>query len=48
MWKNKSSAITWFEKITHKQTSSFICFDMENVYPSHSSNLFKESIEFAR
>ena len=40
--KNTSSVITWFEKITHKQTSSFICFDVENVYPSISSNLFKE------
>ena len=26
--------------ITHKQTSSFICFDVENFYPSISSNLF--------
>ena len=47
-WKNTSSIITWFEKITHKQTSSFICFDVENVYPSISSNLFKETIEFPR
>ena len=46
--KNTSSVIIWFEKITHKQTSSFICFDVENLYPSISSNLFKESIEFAR
>ena len=34
--------------MTHKQTSSFICFDVENFYPSVSSNLFKESIEFAK
>ena len=47
-WKNTSSVITWFEKITYKQNSSFICFDVENIYPSISSNLFKESIEFAR
>ena len=47
-WKSTSSAITWFEKIAHKQTSSFICFDVENFYPSISSNLFKESIEFTR
>ena len=47
-WKNTSSVITWFEKITHKQTSSFICFDVENVYPSISSNLFKETIKFPR
>ena len=40
-WKNTSSVITWFEKITHKQTSSFLCFDVENLYPSISSNLFK-------
>ena len=31
-WKNTSLIITWFEKITHKQTSSFICFDVENFY----------------
>ena len=47
-WKNTSSVITWFEKIKYKKTSSFICFDVENFYPSISSNLFKESIEFAR
>ena len=47
-WKNTSSVITWFEKIAHKQTSSFICFDVENFYPSISGNLFKESVEFAR
>ena len=45
---NASSLITWFEKRTHKQTSSFICFDLEHFYPSIYSNLFKESIEFAR
>ena len=27
---------------------AFICFDVENVNPSISSNLFKDSIEFAR
>ena len=31
---NVSSVITWFEKITHKQTSSFMCFDVEHFYPS--------------
>ena len=47
-WKNTSPIITRFEKITHKQTSSFICFDVENFYLFISSNLFKESIEFVR
>ena len=47
-WKNKSSVIIWRDNITSKQTLSFICFDVENFYPSISSNLFKESIEFAR
>ena len=47
-WKNTSFVITWFEKIKRKQTSSFICFDVENFHPSISSNLFTESIEFAR
>ena len=37
-----------FEKITHKQTSSLTCFDVENFYLSISSNLFKESVEFAK
>ena len=44
-WKSTPFVITWFEKITHKQTSPFICFAVENFYPSISSNLFKESIE---
>ena len=39
--------ITWFEKVTRKQISPFICFIVENFHPSISSNLFKESIEFA-
>ena len=47
-WKNTSSVITWFEKITHKQTSSIICCGVVNFYPSFSSNSFKESIEFAK
>ena len=29
--KNTSSVIIWFEKIIHKQTSSFLCFDVENL-----------------
>ena len=47
-WKSTPSVITWFEKITHKKTSPFICFDVQNFYPSISGNSFKESIEFAR
>ena len=43
-WKNTSSVIAWFDQITHKQISSFICFDVENFYPSISSNLLKESV----
>ena len=42
-WENTSFFISWFEKITHKQALSFICFDVENFYASISSNLFKES-----
>ena len=30
------------------QTSSMMCFDVENFHPSISSNLSKKSIEFAR
>ena len=44
-WKNTSSAVTWFEK---SQTSSMMCFDVENFHPYISSNLSKKSIEFAR
>ena len=36
-----------FEKITNKQTSSFISSDVENFCPSIFSNLFKEPIKFA-
>ena len=39
---------TWFQKIRYKKTLSLIYFDVENFYPSISSNLFRESIEFAR
>ena len=47
-WKTTSSVIKLLEKITHEQISSLICFDADHFYPFISSNLFKESTEFAR
>jgi hypothetical protein len=47
-WKNTSSVIDWFNALDKKENLSFICFDIVNFYPSISSTLFKNSIDFAK
>ena len=33
-WKNTSSVLKWFNGLQHKETLSFICFDVCDFYPS--------------
>ena len=42
-----ASAIGWFKSIKNKQHLSFICFDIEEFYPSISQDLLNKALDFA-
>ena len=46
-WKSTASAIEWFKSIKNKQHLSFICFDIEEFYPSISQDLLNKALDFA-
>ena len=46
-WKNTSAVINWFRSIDNKHNSSFICFDIEEFYPSISLDLLNKALDFA-
>ena len=46
-WKNTTAVINWFESIENKQHFSFICFDIEEFYPSISQDLLNKALDFA-
>ena len=46
-WKNTTSVINWFKSSQNHQRSSFICFDIENFYPSISQDLLNKALDFA-
>ena len=46
-WKNTASVINWFKSSQNHQRSSFICFDIENFYPSISQDLLSKALDFA-
>ena len=46
-WKNTAAVINWFTSIKNKQHSSFICFDIEEFYPSISQDLLNKALDFA-
>ena len=46
-WKNTASVINWFKSLQNHQRSSFICFDIENFYPSISQDLLNKAFDFA-
>ena len=46
-WKNTASVINWFKSSQNHQRSSFICFDIENFYPSISQDLLNKALDFA-
>jgi len=46
-WKSTKSVINWFKHIKNKQQSHFICFDIEEFYPSISQDLLNRALVFA-
>lgn len=46
-WRNTASAIGWFKSLKNKQHLSFICFDIEEFYPSISQDLLNKALDFA-
>ncbi|KAK2564350.1 hypothetical protein P5673_011775 [Acropora cervicornis] len=46
-WKNTTAVINWFKSIENKQQFSFICFDIEEFYPSISQDLLNKALDFA-
>lgn len=46
-WKNTTAVINWFKSIESKQLLSFICFDIEEFYPSISQDLLNKALDFA-
>ena len=46
-WKNTAAVIDWFKSIKNKQRLSFICFDIEEFYPSISQDLLIKALDFA-
>ena len=46
-WKNTAAVIDWFKFINNKQRLSFICFDIEEFYPSISQDLLMKALDFA-
>ena len=46
-WKKTAAVIEWFKSIKNKQRFSFICFDIEEFYPSISQDLLITVLDFA-
>ena len=46
-WKNTSSVLQWFERLTNKSDLAFICFDVVEFYPSISEDLLNRALDFA-
>ena len=46
-WKNTSSVLKWFNGLQHKETLSFICFDVCDFYPSITEKLLCKALDFA-
>ena len=47
-WKNISNVLGWYANHTDKNKASFVQFDIENFYPSITSDLLYNSIQFAK
>ncbi|KAL9986499.1 hypothetical protein ACROYT_G000660 [Oculina patagonica] len=46
-WKNTSSVLKWFNDLQHKESLSFICFDVCDFYPSITEKLLCKALDFA-
>ena len=47
-WKNTSNVLDWYSNYTDKNKASFVQFDTENFYPSITSDLLYNSIQFVK
>ena len=47
-WRNSTTVIDWFKMIPLKKQSHFLKFDTVSFYPSISSNVLNEAIQFAK
>ena len=47
-WKSTSNLVDWYAITTDKSKASFLQFDTENLYPSITSDLLHNSIQFAK
>ena len=47
-WRNTKEVIDWFQNINNKKNCTFITFDVKSFYPCISSNLFENTILFAK
>ena len=47
-WKNTSNVLDWYANYTDKNKASFVQVDIENFYPSITSDLLYNSIQFAK
>ena len=47
-WKNTSNVLDWYANYTDKNKASFVQFDIENFYPSITSDLLYNSIQFRK
>ena len=45
-WKNTSSVLQWFERLTNKSDLAFICFDVVEFYPSISEDRLNRALDF--
>ena len=46
-WKNTTSVLKWFNSLQHKESLSFICFDVCDFYPSITEKLLCKALDFA-
>ena len=46
-WKYTKAVLSWFNNIQHKDSSSFIAFDVVEFYPSISVELLDAALGFA-
>lgn len=47
LWRNTQDVIEWFKNIDKNTTTTFICFDIVNFYPSITEELLEKSLKFA-
>ncbi|KAJ8027867.1 hypothetical protein HOLleu_29941 [Holothuria leucospilota] len=46
-WKNTMAVVSWFSNLANKSTTSFICFDIVDFYPSITEDLLSQALNFA-